>query len=81
MAEEKIEEMNNLLNKTLRYLALVIPVSVLLMVLKNEVVLIIYQRGKFDASATALTADILIYLFMPCKTLYFLQFMAASRSY
>jgi putative peptidoglycan lipid II flippase len=62
VAEEKIEEMNNLLNKTLRYLALVIPVSVLLMVLKNEVVLIIYQRGKFDASATALTADILIYL-------------------
>ena len=62
VAEEKMEEMNNLLNNTLRYLALVIPVSVLLMVLKNEVVRIIYQRGQFDASATALTADILIYL-------------------
>ena len=62
VAEEKIEEMNELLNNTLRYLALVIPLSVLLMVLKNEVVLIIYQRGQFDASATALTADILIYL-------------------
>ena len=62
VAEERMEEMNNLLNNTLRYLALVIPVSALLMVLKNEVVLIIYQRGQFDASATALTADILIYL-------------------
>ena len=62
VAEEKLAEMNNLLNDTLRYLALVIPVSVLLMVLKNEVVLIIYQRGQFDAAATALTADILIYL-------------------
>jgi putative peptidoglycan lipid II flippase len=62
VAEGKTEEMNDLLNNTLRYLALVIPVSVLLMVLKNEVVLIIYQRGQFDASATALTADILIYL-------------------
>ena len=62
VAENKREEMNHLLNKTLRYLALVIPVSVLLMVLKNEVVFIIYQRGQFDAAATALTADILIFL-------------------
>ncbi|MGD2186810.1 MAG: murein biosynthesis integral membrane protein MurJ [Desulfobacterales bacterium] len=62
VAEKKIGEMNNLLNDTLRYLALVIPVSVLLMVLKNEVVFIIYQRGQFDATATALTADILTYL-------------------
>jgi putative peptidoglycan lipid II flippase len=62
VAEEKMEEMNDLLNSTLRYLGLVIPISVLLMVLKNEVVRIIYQRGQFDTSATALTADILIYL-------------------
>jgi putative peptidoglycan lipid II flippase len=62
VAENNLEAMNGLLNNTLRYLALVIPVSVLLMVLKNEVVLIIYQRGRFDASATALTADILIFL-------------------
>ena len=62
VAEKNLEEMNRLLNSTLRYLALVIPVSVLLMVLKNEVVLIIYQRGQFDAAATALTADILIFL-------------------
>ena len=62
VADNNLEEMNHLLNNTLRYLALVIPVSVLLMVLRNEVVSIIYQRGQFDAAATALTADILIYL-------------------
>ncbi|MGD9348800.1 MAG: murein biosynthesis integral membrane protein MurJ, partial [Desulfobacterales bacterium] len=62
VADHNLEEMNRLLNDTLRYLALVIPVSVLLMVLRNEVVSIIYQRGRFDAAATAFTADILIYL-------------------
>jgi putative peptidoglycan lipid II flippase len=62
VAENNLEEMNRLLNQTLRYLALVIPISVLLMVLKNEVVLIIYQRGQFDAAATALTAEILVFL-------------------
>lgn len=62
VAENYLEEMNSLLNNTLRYLALVIPVSVLLMVVRHEVVAIIYQRGQFDAAATALTADILIYL-------------------
>jgi putative peptidoglycan lipid II flippase len=62
VTENNLAAMNDLLNKTLRYLALVIPVCVLLMVLKNEVVLIIYQRGRFDATATALTADILIFL-------------------
>ena len=62
VAENNLTEMNRLLNQTLRYLALVIPISVLLMVLKNEVVLIIYQRGRFDAAATALTAEILVFL-------------------
>jgi putative peptidoglycan lipid II flippase len=62
VADKKMAEMNSLLNNTLRYLALVIPICVLLMVLKNEVVLIVYQRGQFDAAATALTADILVYL-------------------
>ena len=62
IAENKIAEMNRLLNRTLRYLALVIPFSVLLMVLRYEVVLVILRRGKFDAGATELTAQILIFL-------------------
>jgi len=62
VAENKINDMNRLLNHTLRFIALVIPFSVLLMVLRSEVVRIIFQRGKFDAAATAITAEVLMYL-------------------
>ena len=62
VAENKINDMNRLLNHTLRFLALVIPFSVLFMVLRSEVVRIIFQRGKFDTIATALTAEVLMYL-------------------
>ena len=61
-AQNKIIEMNRLLNTTLRYLALVIPFSVLLIVLRHEVVLLIFQRGQFDGAATDLTARVLGYL-------------------
>jgi len=60
--EDRISEMNDLLNKTLRYLSLVIPFSGLLMVLRQEVVVILFQRGRFDEAATALTARVLIFL-------------------
>jgi putative peptidoglycan lipid II flippase len=62
VAEGRMEEMNGLMNRTLRYLALVIPFSVLLIVLRHEVVLILFQRGRFDASATALTSHLLPFL-------------------
>ncbi len=62
IAERKIDEMNRLLNRVLRYLALVIPLAVLLMVLRHEVVRLLFQRGHFDARATALTARILVFL-------------------
>ncbi len=61
-AEEKISEMNDLLNSTLRYLSLVIPFSALFMVLRHEVVLILFQRGRFDTTATELTARLLLFL-------------------
>lgn len=61
-AQNKIIEMNRLLNTTLRYLALVIPFSALLIVLRHEVVLLIFQRGQFDEAATGLTSGILGYL-------------------
>jgi putative peptidoglycan lipid II flippase len=60
-AENKIDDMNRLLNNALRFLALVIPFSVLLMVFRSEVVLMIFQRGRFDATATDLTADVLAF--------------------
>lgn len=61
-AEKNMREMNRLLNSTLRYLSLVIPFSVLLMVLRREIVLILFQRGRFDAAATDMTSALLIYL-------------------
>lgn len=61
LAEEgNIAELNRLLNRTLRYLALVIPVSCLLMVLSTEVVRILFERGRFEPAATDLTAEALI---------------------
>jgi putative peptidoglycan lipid II flippase len=64
VAEGRLEEMNRLMNRTLRYLALVIPFSVLLIVLRHEVVFILFQRGRFDAAATTLTSHLLPFLLL-----------------
>jgi putative peptidoglycan lipid II flippase len=61
-SQERIDEMNRLLNTTLRHLALVIPFSILLMVLRYETVRILFQRGRFDAAATQMTAQALVYM-------------------
>jgi len=60
--ENRIPEMNNLINRTLKYLSLIIPFSMLLMVLRHEVVTILFERGRFDVAATTQTAGILVYL-------------------
>lgn len=62
IAENKLQDMNQLLNDTLKYLALVIPFSVLLMVLRHEVVFLLFERGNFDAAATGHTSEVLMYL-------------------
>ena len=61
-AEHKMDHLNQLLNKTLKFLLLVIPVSVLLMVLRHEIVMILFKRGKFDLEATGITADVLPFI-------------------
>ncbi|MEW6076202.1 MAG: murein biosynthesis integral membrane protein MurJ [Thermodesulfobacteriota bacterium] len=63
-AEGKVGELNRLLNSTLRYLALVIPLSALFMALRHETVLVLFQRGRFDAAATAITSRLLIFLML-----------------
>jgi putative peptidoglycan lipid II flippase len=63
-AEERLDELNQLLNQTLRYLALVIPFSALLMVLSPEVVRILFQHGRFDPTSTRITAEVLVW-FLP----------------
>jgi putative peptidoglycan lipid II flippase len=62
IAENKLQEMNQLLNNTLKYLALVIPFSIMLIVLRHEVIFLLFQRGKFDAAATGHTSEVLMYL-------------------
>ena len=61
-AQGKIGELNTLLNTTLKFLALVIPVSVLFMVLRNEIVLLLFQRGQFNLDATRMTAKVLPFI-------------------
>lgn len=62
VVEDKLPQLNELLNKTLRYLSVVIPFSVLLMVLRHEIIFLLFQRGEFDAAATEHTATVLIYM-------------------
>ena len=57
--EGKFRELNELLNNTLKFIFLVIPFSVLFIVLNHEIVLLLFQRGRFDAQATMVTAEIL----------------------
>ena len=54
-----ISELNQLLNTTMKFIFLVIPVSILFMVLSQEIITILFQRGRFDANATLMTAGIL----------------------
>lgn len=61
-ARGDMEGLNRLLNTTLKFLLLVIPVSVLFMVLRHEIVFILFQRGAFDGEATRLTAGLLPFI-------------------
>jgi len=61
-AKNQITDMNRLMNRALRYLALVIPFSIMLIVFRYELVQLLFERGRFDADATTLTAPILAFL-------------------
>ncbi len=61
-AQKQYAAMHQLLNQTLRYLALLLPVAAIIMVLRQEVILLLFQRGAFDADATRLTGAALLFL-------------------
>jgi len=62
-ARNDIRRMNTLLNETLKnYIALIIPFSVLIAVLRHEIILILFERGNFLSDDTHLAANILMYL-------------------
>ena len=79
LAEKKVREMTKLLDDTLRFIFLVIPFSVLLIVLRHEVVFLIFQRGRFDADATALTSNVLVFVLI--GTVGFAAQTVVSRGY
>ena len=62
--EGRMLEMNRLLDRTMRALSIVIPFSVFLMVIRHEMVFLLFQRGRFDAAATQLTAHLLPFLLL-----------------
>ena len=55
------DQLNHLLNNTLKFMFLVIPFSVFFMVMNHEIIVFLFQRGQFDADATRLTAAVLPY--------------------
>lgn len=58
-AKNNFTELNALLNTTLKFIFLVLPISTFFMAGGHEIVLLLFQRGAFDSQATALTAGIL----------------------
>lgn len=60
--KNEFDRLNALLNRTLKFLILVIPFSVLMIVLRYETVLLLFQRGEFGEKATRMTAGVLPYL-------------------
>ena len=54
-----MQQLNRLINKTLKFIFLVIPFSTVFMIVNREVITLLFQRGQFDAHATVVTAGIL----------------------
>ncbi len=63
-AKKDFVQLNTIMNQTLKFIFLVIPFSVLFMVVRQEVVMILFQRGAFDSQATALTSGVLPYFML-----------------
>lgn len=55
-ARGRMDEMNRLFNQTLRYLALMLPVCVLIWILRHEIVGLLFERRHFTSTDTRMTA-------------------------
>ncbi len=55
----RMKELNDTINKVLRYLSVVMPVSILVAVLRHEIVRVLFERGQFTPADTKMTARIL----------------------
>lgn len=57
--ERKFQEMNDILNSVLiRIAVLLLPISVIMIVLSQQIIAVIYQRGHFDYQSTLQTSSI-----------------------
>lgn len=54
-----ILQLNRLINKTLKFIFLVIPFSAVFIIASREVITLLFQRGQFNAQATIVTAGVL----------------------
>jgi putative peptidoglycan lipid II flippase len=52
----RLSDLNDIINKILRYLSIVIPVSILIVVLRHEIVYVLFERGQFTPEDTKMTA-------------------------
>nr|WP_281492143.1 lipid II flippase MurJ [Desulfosarcina cetonica] len=52
----RLRELNATINKVLIYLSVVIPVSILVVVLRHEIVRVLFERGRFTPTDTQMTA-------------------------
>ncbi len=55
-AQKKMDDLNRLFNLALRYLALVLPVSAWVFVMRHEIVRLLFERGRFGVGDTKMTA-------------------------
>lgn len=61
-ADNKTESMTGLLNRSIKIsLFFIIPMSIGIAILSNDIIKVIYERGEFTAESTALTGGALLY--------------------
>ncbi len=61
-AKNEFAQLNSLLNNTIKFLLVVIPFSMLFTILRYEIVVILWQGGKFNIDSTILTSSVLPFL-------------------
>ena len=62
VAINEIEKLNKAIQRSMRILLLVmVPITAIIIVYNQEIVSIVFQRGKFDVSATTTTASVFFF--------------------
>lgn len=62
VSRHRIDELNQLMNRTISFIFLVIPFSVLFCLLRFEIVFVLFTRGAFDLASTRSTSAVLPFI-------------------